>query len=72
VDFNEREREREREILVCLLERLRVIRRVEVDCLVMDMWEVGRLGLGDGEEGGEGRRREGGEEEDEEDIVPYY
>jgi hypothetical protein len=54
------------------LERLRVIRRVEVDCLVMDMWEAGRLGLGGGEEGGEGRRREGGEEEDEEDIVPYY
>jgi hypothetical protein len=54
------------------LERLRVIRRVEVDCLVMDMWEVGRLRLGGGEEGGEGRRREEGEEEDEEDIGPYY
>ncbi len=48
-----------------------MIRRVEVDCLVMDMWEVGRLRLGGGEEGGEGRRR-GGEEEDEEDIGPYY
>jgi hypothetical protein len=68
VDF----RERQREILVRLLERLRVIRRVEVDCLVMDMWEVGRLRLGGGEEGGEGRRREEGGEEDEEDIGPYY
>ncbi len=65
-------RERQREILVRLLERLRVIRRVEVDCLVMDMWEVGRLRLGGGEEGGEGRRREEGGEEDEEDIGPYY
>ncbi len=49
-----------------------MIKRVEVDCLVMDMWEVGTLGLGGGDEGGAGRRREGGGEEDEEDIVSYY